>query len=130
MPNKQDAVKLQHEQLAFWLETYNAWRRYDGDVVPQPMPFTPKQFGEIIEQTIATLREDMAKLNAPTPREQELEAQNKALWELVDKAERVMKSTEHGMSGDIKWESERGVSITLYNIRDLIAAIQKAKEVR
>jgi hypothetical protein len=81
--------KLLHEQLAFWLETYNAWRRHDGEV-PQQMPFNPKQLGEIIDQTIATLREDMAKLNTPTPREQELEAQNKALSAKVEVTKGVL----------------------------------------
>jgi hypothetical protein len=123
MPNNQDVVKLQHEQLAFWLETYNAWRRHDGEI-PQEMPFKPKQLGEIIDQTIATLREDMAKLNATTPREQELEAQNKALWELLDLADGALGS----LMGHLEANFNDNVSCWYKQGVEAKAAIQKAKE--
>ncbi len=67
-----------------------------------------------------------AAMNTPTPREQELEAQNKALWELVDSlipslcAVKDLSNLDH---------MARARSLAL-GMLDSIAAIQKAKEAK
>ena len=45
------------------------------------VPTAQERAEDKLREELKTLR---AVINAPTPREQELEAQNKALWELVD----------------------------------------------
>jgi hypothetical protein len=57
---------------------------------------------------------------APTPREKELEAQNKVLWELVDSVEEVLDDAFLHIQPDYK--SMRS------EIKETLAAIQKAKE--
>jgi Lar family restriction alleviation protein len=59
---------------------------------------------------------------APTPREAELEAQNKALWELVGNAEKAL---------DIAEVHLRHGRIDVWNwVKETLAAIRKAKEVK
>ncbi len=69
-------------------------------------------------------------MNAPTPREQELEAQNKALWELVEQAHEAMDKI-------YAWRVPLDVACTGFafghafnEVYDARAAIQKAKESR
>jgi hypothetical protein len=67
------------------------------------------------EQAHACLR----AMNTPTPREQELEAQNKALWELVEECERSLLWFNANTADKNRWISQHP-----------LAAIQKAKEAR
>jgi hypothetical protein len=60
-----------------------------------------------------------AAMNAPTPREQELEAQNKALWELVGHVEERL-----------KYAVGRSYIDCVATTREAIETIQKAKEAR
>jgi hypothetical protein len=63
-----------------------------------------------------------AKLRAPTPREQELEAQNKALWELVGHVDALLAADERGQG--------IGYAEAIQRCAKTLAAIQKAKEAK
>ena len=74
--------------------------------------------------TIAdAMREGDAK-RAPTPREQELEAQNKALWELVGRCQTVLARIATGVP-----ETETDKYILL-QVKGVLATIENAKEQR
>jgi hypothetical protein len=59
---------------------------------------------------------------APTPREQELEAQNKALWELVGHVDALLAADERGQG--------IGYAEAIQRCAKTLAAIQKAKEAK
>jgi len=70
-------------------------------------------------------------MNAPTPREQELEAQNKALWELVgecEKAGNAMDDAARNNNMENTCRSYAKLNEAIGNWRGTLAAIQKAKE--
>ena len=60
----------------------------------------------------------LRKALAPTPREQELEAQNKALWELVGQAETALSALAENNAGWAEYQ----------RCMNALSAIQKAKE--
>ena len=147
MPNKQDAVKLlppiehaEDDSTRAYIPLaggYEFQTKGNGSTVrllcpdgqQQPLSWNPPWNEQALDVCMRAHHAALAA-RAPTPREQELEAQNKALWELVNGCEIVLKNTEGRMRGHIMWENEAGVSMTLQNMRDLIAAIQKVKEVK
>jgi hypothetical protein len=115
MPNNQDAVnkRIIFPQGYYW-EPHNF--QFDGkhDHCLSCLSgniYSPE--GKIVlgyEKYILPFSQAM---NAPTPREQELEAQNKALWELVK-----------------EYAECEGYSPLDKKAKRLLAAIQKAKESR
>jgi hypothetical protein len=84
----------------------------------------------------------VAAMNAPTPREQELEAQNKALWELVEQCDKALQYGANDLEAEINHRYEplqpdvyKGVfakyaadMAIVQQMRLTLAAIQKAKE--
>ncbi len=93
---------------------------------------------ERLRNELNTLR---ASLKAPTPREQELEAQNKALWELVGELREAIEDcladtarrAELGLDAETTIDEEDGTVCYPWgnsqNVR-LQTAIQKAKEAK
>jgi hypothetical protein len=102
MPNNQDAVKLIPCQMC-----------------GHGTPYVPSHVTTLDELSAQIVRRHT---RAPTPREQELEAQNKALWELVDFAEYLYKDCTLGLSRLSLKSAE--------NLVSSLAAIQKAREAK
>jgi len=70
-------------------------------------------------------------MNAPTPREQQLEAQNKALWELVGECEGVLIAIRRNVKMDRCSHSDREAAMRngiKSNCDQVLGVIQKAKE--
>jgi hypothetical protein len=124
MPNNQDAVKL----LPCPFCGGEAYEGYDdcsyGDYVECSDCLTKVRnltFSSINPQPDAAT---VWQRRAPTPREQELEAQNKALWELVEATHILTKNLR-----DISTMKEQWIPmVALENAEQVLAAIQKAKE--
>ncbi len=90
-----------------------------------------KIYDELSTQEIAAQRWNT---RAPTPREQELEAQNKALWELVDWSKIMLADSQQymevmGFDGKLI-EFKNAYKRFVKAKGDWEAAIQKAKEAR
>ncbi len=72
-----------------------------------------------------------AAINTPTPREQELEAQNKALWELVSRCEQAFNSITNITTDKVNAEFMlRKLRETDDIVCATLAAIQKAREAK
>ncbi len=127
MPNNQDAVKLLPK--GYWIEGRSIYKEDEGRIhVARFTTFSNREANQDVVNDFA------AAMNAPTPREQELEAQNKALWELIDEADVALR----GMVSLITVNTVVGGKIPSIFAEDgrvawaieARAAIQKAKEAR
>jgi hypothetical protein len=103
MPNNQDAVKL--------------------------LPGTGYQPTHAPEKLIMPTQSNVRP--TPTPREQELEAQNKALWELVSRCEQAFNSITNITTDKVNAEFMlRKLRETDDIVCATLAAIQKAREAK
>jgi hypothetical protein len=131
--NNQDAVKPM--TIADAMREGDAKRANNQDAVKLlPYPVTPEVWqlaceyyarGQGNEQTRIIgefiMLVQYLRNNAPTPREQELEAQNKALWELVGD---LIGYADAMYDGTGPWPHDKK------QLENKLAAIQKAKEAK
>ena len=124
MPNNQDAVKLLPLPQGYSIYG-NANEGY------RICASNGNQFGMIMDSQGDLLPAFAAAMNAPTPREQELEAQNKALWELVGECDKGLAAAILAMNNMQIANTRDDVLWALFSHAvSARAAIQKAKESR
>jgi hypothetical protein len=120
MPNNQDAVKL--------LPLRGGWHfTKEGDDYYLTSPEGSYSNGYSASYTLDMANAFAAAMNTPTPREQELEAQNKALWELVEQCNTALREADIHCGGLTKITG-RPQRLAIVDLT--IVAIQKAKEVK
>lgn len=112
--NNQDAVKLLPEE-DYWVssEPLSIIRANECDA--NPYHLATKRFKRVFKE-----------LDAAKARQQELEAQNKALWELVGECEQALKGMRRLYNSDAGSRTLPEYVVAT----QAIAAIQKAKEAK